>query len=46
MIRALLLRMLCRCEFGWPRRIGDTDVQTCVKCGCKRVSPLQFEVRT
>ena len=40
--------MLCRHSWGFPRRRPEfrgfinVDVQTCAKCGARRLSPVQF----
>jgi hypothetical protein len=36
-------------DWGWPRRVAEfeghenVDVQTCTRCGARRLSPLQFD---
>jgi hypothetical protein len=30
-------------RWGWPRRRGDKDVQTCVRCGLQRESLVNFD---
>jgi len=45
-IRSLFF--LCLHDWGFPRRRPefqgrrDVDVQTCSKCGARRISPVQF----
>jgi hypothetical protein len=29
-------------NWGWPRRRGDQDLQTCIDCGAERLAPIQF----
>ncbi len=29
-------------NWGWPRRRGDQDLQTCIHCGAQRLAPIQF----
>ena len=42
------LELFCRHEWGFPRRWfrfagkPGVDVQTCVKCGARRLSTIQF----
>lgn len=30
-------------NWGWPRKRGDKQVQTCTVCGCSRESKVQFD---
>lgn len=34
--------MLCRHQYGWPRRVDGVDVQTCTRCGATKKSKIQF----
>ncbi|HZT29217.1 MAG TPA: hypothetical protein VFA33_05005 [Bryobacteraceae bacterium] len=43
-------KWLCRHSWGFPRRWPEfdgqrnVDVQTCSKCGTRRISPIQFGI--
>ncbi len=30
-------------HWGWPRKRGDKQIQTCTVCGCSRESKVQFD---
>jgi hypothetical protein len=30
-------------NWGWPRKRGDKQIQTCTVCGCSRESKIQFD---
>ncbi len=30
-------------NWGWPRRRGDKDIQTCRSCGAERESKVRFD---